>query len=404
MKDENFQLFAVGINHKTSSISEREVFQIGKKEISGALKYLKSRKEVEGVVIISTCNRLEFYLVLNQNTDPFSIVKDFYFDKKQIDAVSKIESFYLYKQSDVSRHLFRIVTGLESVVLGEYQIQGQIKNAYSIACSEKTADMILHKLFHAAFRTGKSVRTHTKIGSGKQSLSGVAYQLINGAIKKNDAIAIVGVNENTKIIAEKLYHSGFTNLNFLNRTLYKAEELAEKYNGTAFTLDKIEESLAKSKCLFSCTGSPEYIITADLLNKIYNKTNCPELIIDMAIPRDVEAKGISEDIKIINLEGLKIYLEKQRTKTDLELSSAEKIIEDEANIFEVWTQAQKDDVFAPFAEKIELMRQQLLDETNAQLSENEFQLLDKFSRSLIHRLKASVNQALRTNGNQKKAS
>ncbi|GAG53615.1 unnamed protein product, partial [marine sediment metagenome] len=225
-----------------------------------------------------------------------------------------------------------------------------------------------------------------------------------GAIKKNDAIAIVGVNENTKIIAEKLYHSGFTNLNFLNRTLYKAEELAEKYNGTAFTLDKIEEPLAKSKCLFSCTGSPEFIITSDLINKIYNKTNCPELIIDMAIPRDVEAKGISEDIKIINLEGLKIYLEKQRTRTELELSSAEKIIEDEANIFEVWTQAQKDDVFAPFAEKIELMRQQLLDETNAQLSENEFQLLDKFSRSLIHRLKASVNQALRTNGNQKKAS
>jgi glutamyl-tRNA reductase len=404
MKDENFQLFAVGINHKTSSISDREVFQIGKKEISGALKYFKSRKEVEGVVIISTCNRLEFYLVLNQNTDPFSIVKDFYFDKKQIDAVSKIESFYLYNQSKVASHLFRIISGLESVVLGEYQIQAQIKDSYSIACSEKTADKILHKLFHAAFRTGKSVRTHTKIGSGKQSLSGVAYQLINEAIKKDDAITIIGVNENTKIIAEKLNHSGFTNLNFINRTLYKAEELAEKYNGTAFTLNKIEDPLAKSKCLFSCTGSPEFIITSDLINKIYNKTNCLELIIDMAIPRDVEAKGISEDIKIFNLEGLKIYLEKQRTKTDLELSSAEKIIEDEANIFEVWTQAQRDDVFSPFAEKIELMRQQLLDETNTQFSDDEYQLLDKFSRSLIHRLKASINQALRTNADQKKAS
>jgi glutamyl-tRNA reductase len=404
MKDENFQLFVVGINHKTSSISEREVFQIGKKEISGALKYFKSRKEVEGVVIISTCNRLEFYLVLNQNTNPFSIVKDFYLDKKQIDALSKKESFYLYKQSEVARHLFRIVSGLESVVLGEYQIQGQIKDSYSVACSEKTADKILHKLFHAAFRTGKSVRTHTKIGLGKQSLSGVAYQLINEALKKEDAITIIGVNENTKIISEKLNHSGFTNLNFINRTLYKAEELAEKYNGAAFTLDKIEKPLAESKCLFSCTGSPECIITSDLINKIYHKTNCLELIIDMAIPRDVEAKGISEDIKVFNLEGLKIYLEKQRTKTDLELSSAEKIIEDEAKIFEVWTQAQKDDVFSPLAEKIELMRQQLLDEVNTQLSEEEYQLLDKFSRSLIHRLKATVNQALRTNENRKKAS
>ena len=298
MNEENYKLFVVGINHKTSNISDREVFQISKKELSGALKYFYSRKEVEGVVILSTCNRLEFYLVVKQNIDPFSIIKDFYFDKNQIDAESKKESFYLYNQTNVARHLFRIVSGLESVVLGEYQIQGQIKDAYSIACSEKAADKILHKLFHAALRTGKSVRTHTKIGSGKQSLSGVAYQLINDVIKKEDAITIVGVNENTKIITKKLNQSGFNNLNFVNRTLYKAEELAEKYGGTAYSLDRIEEPLAKSKCLFSCTGSPEFIITSNRLNKIYDETNHPELIIDMAIPRDVDTNGISEDIKI----------------------------------------------------------------------------------------------------------
>jgi len=404
MNNENLQLFIVGINHKTSSISEREVFQINKKEISGALNYFKSREEVEGVVIIPTCNRLEFYLVLSQNIDPFTIIKDFYFDKKQIDVESKRELFYLLQKSDVARHLFRIVSGLESVVLGEYQIQGQIKDSYSVACSEKTADKILHKLFHAALRAGKSVRTHTKIGSGKQSLSGVAYQLINEVIKKENAITIVGVNENTKIIAKKLNQSGFTNLNFVNRTLYRAAELAEKYCGTAYCLDGIEEPLAISKCLFSCTGSPEFVITSNQLNKIYNETGCLELIIDMAIPRDVDTEGISQDIKIFNLEGLKIYLEKQKENISSDLSIAEKIIEDEANIFEVWSEAQKDDVFAPFAEKMELMRQQLIDETNAQFSEDEFQLLDKFSRSLIHRLKATVNQALRTNADHKKAS
>jgi len=404
MNDENLQLFIVGINHKTSTISEREIFQISKKELSGALNYFKSRKEVEGVVIIPTCNRLEFYLVLNQNIDPFTIIKDFYYDKKQIDAESKRDLFYLLQKSDVARHLFRIVSGLESVVLGEYQIQGQIKDSYSVACSDKSADKILHKLFHAALRTGKSVRTHTKIGSGKQSLSGVAYQLIKEVIKKEDAITIVGVNESTKIIAKKLNQSGFTNLNFVNRTLYRAEELAEKYSGKAYCLDRIEEPLAKSKCLFSCTGSPEFIVTSNQLNKIYNDSDCPELIIDMAIPRDIDSEGINEDIKIFNLEGLKFYLEKQKENISSDLSIAEKIIEDEANVFEVWSEAQKDDAFAPFAEKMELMRQQLINETNAQFSEDEFQLIDKFSRSLIHRLKAIVNQALRTNTNQKKAS
>jgi glutamyl-tRNA reductase len=404
MNNENYNLYVVGINHKTANISERELFQISKKEMPGALQYFYSRKEVEGIVIISTCNRLEFYLVLNQNIDPFSIIKDFYFYSRKIDAGSKKELFYVYYKSDVAKHLFRIVSGLESVVLGEYQIQGQIKDAYSVACSEKTADKILHKLFHSALRTGKSVRSKTEIGSGKQSLSGAAFQLIDELIEKEDPITIVGVNESTKIIAKKLRQSDFINLNFINRTLYKAEELAEKYNGKAYCLNNIEEPLAKSKCVFSCTGSPEYVISSDMLNRIYDDSNHLELIIDMAIPRDVDTRGISQDIKIFNLEGLKLYLEKQRTKTTADLSLAEKIIADEASIFEVWSEAQQNDVFAPFVEKMELMRQQLLDETNAQLSDEEFQLLDKFSRSLVHRLKATVNQALRTNTDQKKAS
>ncbi|NNG27917.1 MAG: glutamyl-tRNA reductase [Ignavibacteriaceae bacterium] len=404
MNSENLNLFVIGINHKSSTISEREIFQINKNEVSSSLKYFKLRKEVEGVVIISTCNRLEFYLVLNQNIDPFTIIKDFYVDKNQIDAERSKKIFYIHQKSDVANHLFRVISGLESVVLGEYQIQGQIKDAYSVACSEKTADKILHKLFHAAFRAGKHIRNHTKIGAGKQSLSGIAFQIISEEINKDDTITIIGVNENTKIIVEKLYLTGYTNLNFVNRTLYKAVELAEKYNGTAYSLNRFDKPLIKSKCLFTCTGSQEFIINADELNKIYAEKNCPALIIDMAIPRDVDTKEINEAIKVFNLEGLKSYLQDQRLNTSENLSLAEKIIEDEANIFEVWSEAQKDDVFAPFAEKIELMRQQLIDETNTQLSKKEIQMLEKFSRSLVHRLKASVNQALRTNGDQKKAS
>ena len=117
MNKEKFQLFVVGINHKTSTISEREVFQLGKKEISDALNYIHSRKEVEGIVIISTCNRLEFYMSVNQNFDPFSIIKDFYFNKKQVNAESRSEFFYAYNKSNVARHLFRIVSGLESITI-----------------------------------------------------------------------------------------------------------------------------------------------------------------------------------------------------------------------------------------------------------------------------------------------
>jgi glutamyl-tRNA reductase len=394
MDNETLQLFVVGINYKTSTISDREIFQINRKEISYSLNYFNCRKEVEGVVIVSTCNRLEFYLVLAQNAQPFDIVNDFYFEKKKISANQKQNLFYIYSGTEVASHLFKVITGLDSMLLGEYQVQGQIKEAYSLACSQKSADKILHKLFHTAFRVGKNVRSKTKIGSGKQSLSGIAFQIIKEKIRKEDVITIVGVNQNTKIIAEMLYNHGFTHLIFVNRTLYKAEELAEKYNGLAFDLDNLHEPLIISKCIFSCTGSADYIINSDILNHSYSKSRNPSLIVDMAVPRDINTDGINKEIEIIDLEGLKKYLAVQKSEIEFDIPFAQKIISDEVNIFEVWNEYQKDDYLGVFAEKIESIRLRLLDETKLQVSEDELLLLDKFSRSLLHRMKSTITQTM----------
>jgi len=395
MITEIYQPVVVGMNHKTSTIAEREIFQINKKELRSALNYFKSRNEIEGVVIVSTCNRLEFYLVFNRNVDPFTITNDFYYKngitKKQIN----LELFYLHSGINSARHLFKVITGLDSMLLGEYQIQGQIKDAYSVACSEKTADKVLHKLFHAAFRTGKAVRSQTKIGSGNQSLSGIAFNMIKQKLSKEDPITIIGVNQSTKIIARKLHTSGFRHLSFVNRTLYKAEEMAEKFNGHAFGLDQLEESMINSKCVFSCTGAPRYIITSDFINKIYLKTKSLKLLIDMAIPRDIDTQYINQNIETINLEGLKKYLEEQQKGIATDLPSAEKIIYNEANIFEVWNESQKDNNMLLLEEKIETIRLQLLDEAKIQTSEEVINFLDKFSRSLIHRIRSTITQEIK---------
>ncbi len=399
---EIFQPVVIGINHRTSTIAEREKFQINKKEMHSALNYFKSRNEVEGVVIVSTCNRLEFYFVFNKTVDPFLIINDFYNKNGiNINTVTR-KLFYMHSGIDTAQHLFKVITGLDSMLLGEYQIQGQIKDAYSIACSEKTADKILHKLFHAAFRTGKIVRNKTKIGSGNQSLSGVAFNIIKEKLKREDPVTIIGVNQNTKIIAEKLHSAGFSHLSFVNRTLYKAEELAEKFNGFAFGLDQLEESLINSKCVFSCTGAPGYIITSDLINKVYSETTLPRLLVDMAVPRDIDTQGINKNIGIIDLEGLKKYLEEQKKEIAADLPAAERIIYDEANIFEVWNESQKDDTMFLFEEKIEAIRLQLLNEAKLQISEEELELLDKFSRSLVHRMRSTINQEIKERDNKQR--
>jgi glutamyl-tRNA reductase len=394
MNNNGFYLTVVGISHRTSTISEREKYQINRKEIPEALKYFQNKKEVESLIIVATCNRVEFYLVISNGADPFSIVHDFYSDRKNIHIDIKL--FYRYSKSDVPKHLFRVVTGLDSMVLGEYQIQGQVKECYSIACSQKSADKILHKLFHGAFRTGKNVRSETRIGSGKQSLSGVAFQVIEKNLNKDELITIVGVNDNTRIIAEKLFKSGYDNLNFINRTGYKAEELADKYLGSTTDFKDLLKVLPKTKCLFTCTGADadEFIITAEELSECYSKKKLPSLIVDMAIPRDVEFKNTIDGIEYIDLEVLRNYLVEQQAEILSDLPKAEKIISDAANVFEVWTESQNDGNLSYVAEKAEMIRLQLLDETRQRLTESEYQLLDKFSRSLIHRVNSTFNQAV----------
>ncbi len=396
MSTEVSKLIVIGINHKTSTVAERENYQINRKEMRCALNYIKSFDYVEGIVIVSTCNRLEFYLVIKPDTDPFFIINDFYCKCKNTEALINKKFFYLYDGIKAAEHLFKVAAGLDSMLIGEYQILNQLKDAYSIACSEKTTDKILHKLFHNAFRVSKAVRTKTRIGSCNQTLSGVAFKIIKEKLKKEDVITIVGVNQNTKIIAEKLNRAGFSHLLFVNRTLYKAEELADKYKGVAFGLDYIEEPLISSKCIFSCTGAPGFIINASLINEIYLKNKLPKLIIDMAVPRDINATGLIKDIEVINIEGLKKFLETERKEVALDLTEAEKIISNEANIFEAWNEFQLDENLCQFQEKIETIRLQFIEETRLQISEDEIELLDKFSRSLVHRMKSIIIQAIKT--------
>ena len=402
MNKEISKLVVIGISHKTSSLTEREKFQINKKDIPGALLSIGSINGVEGVVILSTCNRLEFYLTINPEINPFSIINHFYNRKGIVNAPVNEKLFFLCNGMSAAKHLFNVAAGLDSMLIGEHQIQGQVKDAYSMACSQNTADKILHKLFHSAFRAGKAVRTKTKIGSYNQSLSNVAFKIIKKEFRKEDAITIVGVNQNTKVVADKLMQAGFSHLLFVNRKLYKAEELADKYNGLAFSLDYIEEPLICAKCVFSCTGAPGFIIDAELINRVYSKNQQPKLLIDMAVPRDINTEGLINGIKVIDIEGLQKYLEKEREEISLDIPEAENIVSCEASVFEAWNESQKDETMCFLEEKMEMARLQLLDEISMQQSISDMEILEKFSKSLAHRLKTVFTQTIKTKPASKK--
>ncbi len=396
MEQKETYLYIAGISYKTSAIAEREKYQIGKKEMPQILKWFFEQGGVEGIAIVTTCNRLEFYFVIEKDHNPVDILKKFYFIRV-VDTSDFDRLFYIKESTDAARHLFRVISGMESLVLGEYQIQGQVKEAYSVACEAKTCEKVLHKLFHAAFRAGKNVRTNTSIGSGKQSVSGVASQIMLGNLKKNNKITIIGVNENTKLLAGELQDAGFTNFIFVNRTLFKAGMLADQYGGKAISLDDVNQALSESDALFSCTGAPGSIISSDLLNGIAQQNKNLRLIVDMAVPRDIDNSSLPAQIKYFDIGNLQDYLSEQN-KAQLEsIPIAEKYIEDEVQLFQAWSESQNDKILEPYAEKFELIRQDLLKEYQEQLSEKSFEKLDRFSRSLVHRMQSTFVRALLNN-------
>jgi glutamyl-tRNA reductase len=383
-----FKLALVGISHKTADVEVRENFQISKKLIPDTLKIIRSMDGVEGILVVSTCNRLEFYLVIDKKSKPFNIIGQYYLEQLETDINNSRRYFYILEGDKVTSHLFRVISGLDSLVIGEYQIQGQMRDAYSMACEYKTVDKILHKLFHAAFRTGKNVRSQTSFGQSKQSVSGVAAEIIIQSAGKNSKICIIGVNENTKIIASSLTKAGFHNFHFANRTLYKAEMMVQDYGGNAVGLDNLPELLPKIDVIYSSTGAPGFIINSQVLKGLSATDECPELIIDMAVPRDIDTEGLPPHIKCLNLNDLEKYLSKIRQKISSDIPEAEKIIKSELDLFKAWTEAQGSGLLEGYSEKFEAIRQQLIDESSSSLTGESLKDVDKITRRLVHRLQS----------------
>ncbi|MFW5701983.1 MAG: glutamyl-tRNA reductase [Bacteroidota bacterium] len=387
-------LSAIGINHKTSMVAEREKFQIARRQIPGAIDILREMPQIEGALILATCNRCEFYLVHRNNASAFDIITEFYKKERGIDAGGFAHAFKTYKNEDATRHLFRVIAGLESLVIGEYQIQGQIKEAYSMACEHQSVDKVLHKLFHAAFRAGKKVRSKTSLGGGKQSVSGVASQILIDKLDPEDKVTVIGVNENTKILTEALSAKGFRNFIFANRTLSKAEIMRETYGGKATGLDRLMNNLYESRAVFSSTGSPEYVVANKQLIELEAQGLCPEIIIDMAIPRDIDTSGLPDSIEVYDLGSLREYLDHEREELATEVPIAEEIIESEVDLFRAWSESSPNDLLQPYAEKFEEIRQQLMEEFRDQYSEPAFERTDKLSRQLVHRMKSTFVRIL----------
>lgn len=339
-------LTVCGISHKTSSIEQRELLQLGHEQIAKANAVFSNLPGVMESIIVSTCNRVEFYFVSNGNENPFETIKLFYKEYKDIDISNLTENFYSKKGPHTASHLFKVSAGMDSMVFGESQILGQVKDAYSSACSVRAVGKIIHRLFHQAFRVGKQVRTDTEMGRGACSISSAAVALLKDYIHdfEKPSILFIGVNQMIALAASGLSKIENARFVFANRTVEKAVEFAAKYNGEAHSLGELSNLIPQVDIIVSCTGSELPIITGEMMDDIFAKSagrfgaNKKKLIImDMAVPRDVEIdKSYNPAVRVFDLEDIHEYVNNQQSKKEAEIPKVQEIVDRRLGEFNYW--------------------------------------------------------------------
>ena len=339
MNSSSKRLVICGITHKSAALEEREPLQIGHDELAEANARFASQLEVQESAVLSTCNRIEFIFVTRRDLEPFDMVAKFYRDFKGIDIQPKREEFKTWKGTHAAHHVFKVASGIDSMVVGETQIFGQLKEAYASSCAVKTAGKVIHRLFHQAFRVGKQVRTDTEMGKGACSVSSAAIELLKTRVEtdKRPVILFVGVNQMIKLAATRSQRIHHSHCLFVNRTEEKAVEFAKRFESRGFGFDKLPDLLVEADVVVSCTSSPEPIIDAAMLDAAALERGERKLIIlDLAIPRDVEYPNRDGLIEVLDLESIKEFVRTQRARRVDAIPAAEEIVKQKVDEFNYW--------------------------------------------------------------------
>ena len=330
------QLFAFGINHQTAPLSLREQVVFHAENMVQALRDLVDRHPVEEAAIISTCNRTEVYCHTEEPGQAMHWLADYHKVKAQ-----QLEP-YLYKlpQERAVKHAFRVASGLDSMVLGEPQILGQFKDAVRTADQAGTLGVLLNKLFQRTFSVAKSVRSETEIGASTVSMASAAVRLaerIYPSIREQSAL-FIGAGEMIELTATHFAAQHPRHLTFANRTLERAQHLAERFRGRAIALNELAAQLAVHDIIVSCTASTLPIIGKGLIESALRaRKHRPFLIIDLAVPRDVEAEvGALDDVFLYSVDDLGHVAREGLDVRESAVAQAEAIIETQVGDFMQW--------------------------------------------------------------------
>jgi len=404
IEKDNFLL--VGISHKTAPIEIREKFSFNSENISTELTNINRISGLIECVVLSTCNRTEIYAVI---TGPVEVIlKRINQHILDISGAEKdfLKHFYYLDGSQVIEHLFNVTSGLDSMILGEPEIFGQVKNAYALACDYENTGPVINRLFHHAFQVGKQIRNVTSVGEGVVSVSSAAVVLarkIFGSLK-DCAVLLVGTGKIGKLCAKQLMDSGIEKLYITNRTYDHADALSKELSGEVVPFEKMEEMYEKVDIIITSVTSPKPLITKNRLNTHIKRRNGKSLsIIDLGVPRNIEPEVAQiENIHLFNIDDLKDVTLKNRDRRKIEAEKAKKIIKKEVDKYFTWIKEREViPVVQNLREKCENIRMEELEKIKNRVSSETFEAIDLVTRRIVRKFLHNPTITVRTSKSEK---
>ncbi|MBN1905078.1 MAG: glutamyl-tRNA reductase [Deltaproteobacteria bacterium] len=331
----------IGMNHQSAPVELRECLSGDKVGPAEILELMRKSEFISECIFISTCNRVETICTATDPDQAEKVIIDLMAQAGTMPVERLRSHMYLHKDMDAVRHIFRVAASLDSMVVGEPQILGQVKEAFRLAAvKERSTGVILNRLMHKTFQVAKRVRTETGISETAVSISYAAVELAKKIFYglEGRVALLIGAGEMAELAAKHLVCNGITELNIVNRSFERAVELAGSIGGKAALFDEMEEQLVKADIVISSTAATNYIITADMIKNILRKRkNRTLFLIDIAVPRDIEPKVNSlENCFLYDIDDLKEVVNENSTQRMQEALRAERIIEEEVIKFGNW--------------------------------------------------------------------
>ncbi|MFH1078694.1 MAG: glutamyl-tRNA reductase [Pseudomonadota bacterium] len=333
-------LILIGMNHKTAPLDLRERLSISCEEAVHPLREIMKIPKLDGVIYLSTCNRVEVLVQTTEVHETTEGLRDFILRHGNLSREELVRCLYVYEDQEAVRHLFRVTSSLDSLVMGEPQILGQVKDAYRQAVENGTTGVILNKIMHYSFRVAKRIRTETGLAANAVSVSFAAVELakkIFGGLR-GKTVLLIGAGEMSELAARHLINYGAAQILITNRTHSRAQQMAEEYHGRTVHLEQIEETLRDVDIVISSTGAPGYVITAGMVAAaLRRRKNRLLFLIDIAVPRDIDpAAGDIENVFLYNIDHLQDIVDDNVRGRMQEAQKAEAIINEEVFKFTRW--------------------------------------------------------------------